>query len=337
MNNRFNYSIKISSLFCLAVLLFALDYDNNFSYGYDGPEIHDYFHFSTKGKMFSDDHIFGTIVHTQINGNSGVIVSGTPNGVTVIRLDVRPYHSCEDIKYAICFESIISDVKNIPFSIGDKVLLKFISPEKQIISIINGDQDTTIYDIDLIKTRIPHLKDISYVQEQLANINKAELFKEKFPIMFDLIKTNSIKELLKNSNLEFSALNDPYSVIDQRNEEWIESEGLTPLMIALNEKETSKLFKKMVSEDIEKNSGIIFREIILTNAYGANVAQSQRTTDYKQWDEEWWMITRQSGAYFTTGFDESVNANTMDMHLRILDDNEEFLGIIKFVMTENFN
>jgi len=82
---------------------------------------------------------------------------------------------------------------------------------------------------------------------------------------------------------------------------------------------------------------LFIEEIFLTNAYGTNIAQSQITTDYKQWDEDWWMITRQSGAYFATGYDESVNANTMDLHFRILDENGEFLGIIKFVMTEKQN
>ena len=324
-------------MFSLAVLLFTLDYDNNLSYGFDGSELHDMYHFSAKGMVISDGPLHGRTIHTQINGDGGVIVSGTPNGVTVIRLDVRPYFVCEDIKYVMCFEATVSDGKNMQFSIGDKVIFKCIPPEKQIISITDGNHDTVVIDIDLTKIKMPFLKDTFEIQEQLASINKAELFKEKFPIMYDLIRTNSIRESLKASNLEFSVLSDPYSVIDQRNEEWITSDRLTPLMIALNENEISKLFNNMVLKDKEKNNGIIFKEIFLTNAYGTNIAQSQITTDYKQWDEDWWMITRQSGAYFATGYDESVNANTMDLHFRILDENGEFLGIIKFVMTEKQN
>lgn len=325
-------SIVISSMFSLTVLLFTLDYDNNFSYGYDGTVPHDNYHFSSKGKVISDGPLHGSTSHIQINGNSGVIVSGTPNGVAVIRLDMRPYFACENIKYAICFEAVISDVKNAQFSIGDKVLFKFMVPEKQIIAITNGNHEQTVIDIDLAKIRMPHLKDGFDIQEEIALIDKSSWFKEKFDGLLDLTRTSSIRESLKASNLEFSELNDPYSVIDQRNEEWVHSDGVTPLMIALNENEMSKLFKNIILEDKEKNKDIVFEEIFLTNAYGANIAQSQITTDYKQWDDEWWMITRQSGAYLDMEYDKDVNANAISVSLRILDSNGEFLGIIKCVI-----
>ena len=319
-------------MFSLAVLLFTLDYDNNFSYGYDVTSLHDADHFSAKGTVISDGPFHGRTVYTQINGDNGVIVSGTPNGVTVIRLDVRPYFVCEDIKYAICFEATVSDGKNMQFSIGDKVIFKCIPPEKQIISITDGNHDTTVIDIDLTKARMPLLKDNFDIQEESVLIDKSDWFKGKTSGLFDLTRIDSIRESLKASNLEFSALSDPYSVIDQRNEEWVDSDGVTPLMISLNENGISKLFKNIISEDKEKNKDVVIEEIFLTNAYGANIAQSQITTDYKQWDDKWWMITRQSGAYLDMGYDRDVNTDAIAVSLKILDQNGEFLGIIKLVI-----
>src|SRR3989344_6817626 len=179
VNNRFNHSIVISSMFSLAVLLFTLDYDNNLSYGFNGSELHDMYHFSAKGMVISDGPLHGRTIHTQINGDGGVIVSGTPNGVTVIRFDVRPYFVCEDIKYVMCFEATVSDGKNMQFSIGDKVIFKCIPPEKQIISITNGKNDATIIDIDLTKARMPLLKDNFDMQDEVALMNKLDWFKEK--------------------------------------------------------------------------------------------------------------------------------------------------------------
>jgi len=98
--------------------------------------------------------------------------------------------------------------------------------------------------------------------------------------------------------------------------------------------EASELFADMVMFSKELNEGLL-QEIILTNAHGANVAMSQRTTDYDQSDEEWWNLARDRGVFFgTPEFDESTQVNSWTMSLRITNSDNRFIGVIKFVVND---
>ena len=89
---------------------------------------------------------------------------------------------------------------------------------------------------------------------------------------------------------------------------------------------------KIMLEDQQKPTDFVYEEIILTNSYGANVAITARTSDYKQWDEQWWIMAKRNGVDFETGFDDSAGVDSLAMSVRITDDKGRFMGVMKFVI-----
>ena len=87
-----------------------------------------------------------------------------------------------------------------------------------------------------------------------------------------------------------------------------------------------------MQRDSQRETKYVYKEIILTNAYGANVAQTGPTTDYKQWDEQWWQLAKQKAIHFQSGFDESAGVQSFDISIRITGEDGVFLGVMKFVV-----
>jgi hypothetical protein len=76
-----------------------------------------------------------------------------------------------------------------------------------------------------------------------------------------------------------------------------------------------------------------YAEIIVTNAYGANVAQSEKTTDFKQNDEDWWQEAKEHGIFLSDGgFDDSAGVYSSDIAIQILDRDGRFIGVLKAVI-----
>jgi len=152
----------------------------------------------------------------------------------------------------------------------------------------------------------------------------------------ELTKDSAIQKALRDSNQEFATLDDPFALINERNDEWIlaEEDELTPFMGTILGNKASELLRKVMNEDQMKPTDFVIEEIILTNAYGANVAQTGKTTDYMQWDERWWMLAKQKGVHMESGFDESAGVQSFDMAVRISDANGIFHGVFKFVIND---
>ncbi|MFW6138108.1 MAG: hypothetical protein ACOC7U_02940 [Spirochaetota bacterium] len=81
----------------------------------------------------------------------------------------------------------------------------------------------------------------------------------------------------------------------------------------------------------EENYGYrVFAEIFVTNKYGAAVAQTAKTSDYRQDDEQWWQAAKERGLY--TGnveYDKSSEEYGIPIGVRIDDSEGNFIGVIK--------
>jgi hypothetical protein len=100
-----------------------------------------------------------------------------------------------------------------------------------------------------------------------------------------------VVEWVSESNAAFDAMEDPQGYIDQMDEDWT----LTPLdvvpefMEAVLESNISLLLRDRFLEHYVFEHGMqVFGEVILTNKYGALIAATGRTTDFRQDDESWW-------------------------------------------------
>ena len=95
----------------------------------------------------------------------------------------------------------------------------------------------------------------------------------------------------------------------------------------------SKRLKEKIDFYEKKYGYRIFGEVFITNKYGANVAQTGKTTDYRQDDEKWWQVAKDKGLYVEdVEYDESADVYSIDIGIRVEDLKGNFLGVIKVVL-----
>jgi hypothetical protein len=78
-----------------------------------------------------------------------------------------------------------------------------------------------------------------------------------------------------------------------------------------------------------------FKEIFVTDVYGLNAAQTNKTSDYLQSDEEWWTKAFNGGTgasyHGSIEFDESAQTEAISIYVPIMSDGR-VLGIVKAVL-----
>ena len=71
----------------------------------------------------------------------------------------------------------------------------------------------------------------------------------------------------------------------------------------------------------------------MTNVYGVNTAQSGKTSDYRQDDEEWWQHAKRDGLLVEdVGYDKSAGGYSIGICMRVDDPHGETLGVAKVVL-----
>jgi signal transduction histidine kinase len=170
-------------------------------------------------------------------------------------------------------------------------------------------------------------------QETLDRIDKDIFLKIEQIQLFSHNET--LQNALGESNRLFAKLPDIQGFIAKQNNEWIAApkDVITPFMEEIIKNELSQTLRVRFIEFGEKKYGqSIYGEAFVTNAYGANSAQTGKTTDYEQADEEWWQKAKQNGFFVGEAeYDESSRALTTPIAVRIDDTNGNFLGVIKAV------
>jgi len=103
----------------------------------------------------------------------------------------------------------------------------------------------------------------------------------------ELVRNSQIRQALISSNQEFEKLNDVFLLIDERDEDWRAADftEITPFMATVINNEISEQMRQHANLYKESAGYTVYAEIFVTNSYGANVAQTGKTTDYKQDDE----------------------------------------------------
>ncbi len=325
-------------IFALIPLVLSIGIVSTLSNSYAENEPYVLSHFSVKGTITENNPFGGAVFWTLISGDQGTIVTSSPTGVIVFRMDMKQSDSCPELTNTVCLDSTITSIKNSKFGfveVGDQAKMVFEMPKKQTITIQSGNLAELVIELDISKMRV---KDVEKIVEK--NIKEDELdalkqeYLSKIRDAIELINSPDIQNVLKDSNEEFAALDDLFALIDERNDEWVlaEDDEVTPFMGTILGNKASTLLQKALNEDKMKPTDFVYEEIILTNAYGANVAQTGKTTDYKQWDESWWMIAKLEGVSIQSGFDESAGVQSLDLSFRIQDENGRFLGVAKFVI-----
>lgn len=155
-------------------------------------------------------------------------------------------------------------------------------------------------------------------------------------------RTELVRRTLEQSNTEFEEQPDRVTDIDVDDLSWREAADATelPLIQQLLDNRLSRELRSWLEKLEESSEYPVFGEVFFTNKFGVNAAMSQRTEDYNQADELWWRQAVSDGLYVSDGnFDPSAGIYSIDICLRVDDDDGQMIGVLKAVMNiqEVFN
>jgi signal transduction histidine kinase len=151
-----------------------------------------------------------------------------------------------------------------------------------------------------------------------------------------MMSSFEVVEWVSESNAAFDAMEDPQGYIDRMDENWT----LTPLdvvpefMEAVLENNLSLLLRDRFLEHYVFEHGMeVFGEVIVTNKYGALVAATGRTTDFRQDDESWWHSAQEAELVISDIlYDESSASYGVCACTPVRDGAGETIGVAKAVI-----
>ncbi|MHC5059788.1 MAG: ATP-binding protein [Planctomycetota bacterium] len=148
----------------------------------------------------------------------------------------------------------------------------------------------------------------------------------------------AFQKQLAESNRRFDEMENVSEYIGKTDSEWTSApkETVSSFMKKIIHNDLSKKIRKeMEMKDFykAKYGYPVFAEIFVTNKYGANVAQTQKTSDYYQADEQWWQRAKTDGLHVDDiAFDESADVYSLNVGLRIDDKAGGFSGVLLAVI-----
>ncbi|MGR3319239.1 MAG: response regulator [Candidatus Anammoxibacter sp.] len=148
-------------------------------------------------------------------------------------------------------------------------------------------------------------------------------------------KSLNILEVVSDSNQKFEKLINIQSYITKKDQEWtsVAKGEITSFMQDIMDNKLSIELKETLEFYQNKYDYKLLGEVFVTNKYGANVAQTGKTTDYRQDDEKWWQEGKREGLFVNDlEYDESAGVFSTDIVIRIDDEKGNFIGMIKDVL-----
>jgi len=140
------------------------------------------------------------------------------------------------------------------------------------------------------------------------------------------------------SNREFDGLDNIQEYIAEKDRIWqaAKKDQITPFMADLIGNQLSRGIRGELEQKgfYRLHLGYeLFSEVFVTNKYGANAAQTQKTSDYYQADEAWWQEARDHGLHVAdVQYDKSAEVYSTDICVRVEDKRGTFLGVLKTVV-----
>ncbi len=143
-----------------------------------------------------------------------------------------------------------------------------------------------------------------------------------------------LQRIVSESNREFEQMEDLEEFMDSIDARWTskDSDQDWPFLKNLIDNDLSYDLREKI-EFHELNHGYkVLGEIFITNKYGANIALTGKTSDYRQDDELWWQKTKTDGFNINdAGFDESADIYSTNIAIRIEDTDGNFIGVLKVI------
>src|SRR3989344_4444890 len=196
-----------------------------------------------------------------------------------------------------------------------------MEPEDLFSVIVPLDEELT--DISSVSIPVPDEETRERVNRQL------DLLTFKIEQMVEVAENNDIISAVMDSNKRFAAMDDANAYIAEKDLEWLKTprNSDSPFMSAIIESSVSDLLREKLVISTQEFGDVLFPEIIVTNAYGANVGQSQRTEDYNHADEGWWIRANTVSIHITeVAWDSSAEIFSADIIIKMVDEDGNFIG-----------
>ena len=159
---------------------------------------------------------------------------------------------------------------------------------------------------------------------------------DRINLFQEYAQSSLLRKTLSDSNRDFEKRGTIQEYINEKDKEWnsVPNKTITRLMQNIIQNNISRELRDKISFYENKYGYRVFGEIFVTNKYGAIVAMTGITTDYRQDDEEWWQHAKRDSVYVTKeiGYDESADMYSLDIGLRINNEKGDVLGIMKIVL-----
>lgn len=221
-------------------------------------------------------------------------------------------------------------MKKIKFGISAKLIISF-----GIISVLLAA--LALYSAIVSQKTLEEFvgrNSLILAQEMLTRIDQSIYY--RIEELQKYVNRGNLQKTLLESNADFEKLDNIEEYIKQKDQEWtaVPQDEITPFMQRLIDTDISQMFRREFIEFYQKKYGYtLFAEIILTNKYGANIAQTGKTTDYRQDDEAWWQMAQEKGFFVgDVYYDESAGINSLEIGIRFNDEKGNFIGIMKAVV-----
>ena len=151
----------------------------------------------------------------------------------------------------------------------------------------------------------------------------------------EFIVSKYLRDMVARSNMDFEKMDNVQGFIDEKDHEWtsVPHGTIAPFMQKLLENDLSDTLRKKMEFYNNEYNYKVYGEVFVTNKFGANVAQTGKTSDYRQDDEEWWQSAKRDNFHMKDiAYDESSGVHSTDIALRIDDEKGSFSGVIKIVL-----
>jgi hypothetical protein len=159
--------------------------------------------------------------------------------------------------------------------------------------------------------------------------NITEIGKYKISKLQELMQESIIQDALEKSNQEFSSRGEQDMVKLREGIAWPKpSQEPNQIQLEILSNEIAVILRNNLVMQSEFGE-MEFPEMILTNAYGANIGSTQRTYNYIQSLDEWWQVAVANDVLVREcGWDKSIKMTSEDIIIAIYDDTGELAGVL---------
>ena len=204
---------------------------------------------------------------------------------------------------------------------SEDLVISIFDEKGKLIGIMNSATpcDVTQDSLDADKS----IKSVT--EEELSDIGKY-----KISVLQELMEDPTIQKTLILSNQEFSSFTDEELLELKGENPWPKpQEEPTEFQLSVISNAVADILRNNLKIESDEHGELQFPEMILTNVKGVTIASTDRTYNYVQFFEAWWIKASEDKVLVRQcGYDRSIQMNSEDIIIQIFDKNEEFIGIL---------